>query len=102
VKVKINFSISFLSGLCNFRLPRIPNNLYDSTKILNIDEGAMLVDNSSKILQTKSVLQIQNARFIPVSLSRNMRFASNARLVFGLSKNARPRSACFKKQLSRF
>jgi len=48
--VKINSAISLLSELCNFMLLRVPNNTYDSTGMLNIDEGVVLVDNRLKIL----------------------------------------------------
>jgi len=51
VMVKINSAISLLSDLCNSRLSRVPNNPYDSTEMLNIDEGITRIDNSSKILQ---------------------------------------------------
>jgi len=62
----------------------------DSTGILNIDEGIAHVNNKSKILQKSSILQIQNERFTPASLSGNARSASNARPVFCLPQNARP------------
>ena len=38
-------AITLLSTLCNFRLPRVPNNPCDSTGMLNVDEGIVLVDN---------------------------------------------------------
>ena len=56
--------------------------------MLNIDEGIMHVDNKSKILQKPFVLQIQNARFTPASLSGNARSASNTSPVFHLPQNA--------------
>jgi len=73
--VKINPAITLLSKLCNSRLLRVPNNLYDSTRMLNVDEGVMLVNNRSKILQRQFVLQILNARSIP-------RFSQATRTVF--------------------
>jgi len=48
--MKIHFSIPLLSELCNFRLSRVPNNPYDSIRMLNIDKGTVLVDNRLKIL----------------------------------------------------
>jgi len=83
VMVKINLAITLLSKLYNFRLLRVFHNPYDSTEILNVDEGVVLVDNRLKILQRQSVLQIQNARFILKFLS------SNARTVL-LFQNASP------------
>ena len=47
---------------------RVPNNPFDSTGMLNVDEGVTLVDNRSKTLHTQSVLEIQNARFRPAFL----------------------------------
>ena len=46
--VKINPTTSFLF---NSRWPRVPSNPYDSTRMLNVDEGVAFVDNNSKILQ---------------------------------------------------
>ena len=83
--VKINPAITLLFELCNFMLPRVLNNPYRSTGMLNIDEGIVLVDNRLKILRRQSVLQIQNARFIPAFLSSNVRIAllfKNASLAF--------------------
>ena len=51
--------------------------------MLNVDEGVVFIDNRLKILQKQSVLQIQNARFIPAFL------LSNARTAF-LSQNMSP------------
>ena len=50
VMVKIHSAILLLSELCNFRLPRVPNNPCNSIGMLNVDEGIVLVDNGSKIL----------------------------------------------------
>ena len=50
VMVKINSAISLLSELCNFRLPMVSNNPCDSTRMLNVDEGVVPVEISSKIL----------------------------------------------------
>jgi len=83
--VKINPAITLLFELCNFMLPRVLNNPYRSTGMLNIDEGIVLVDNRLKILRRQSVLRIQNARFIPAFLSRNVRIAllfKNSSLAF--------------------
>ena len=41
--VKINLAIILLSKLCNFRLPRVLNNPCGLIRMLNVDEGAMLV-----------------------------------------------------------
>ena len=67
--VKIHSAIPLLFELCNFRLTRVFNNPCDSTGMLNVDEGVVLVDNKSKILQ------IQNVRFIPAFFSSNARTA---------------------------
>jgi len=80
--VKINYVV-LLSKPCNFRLRGISNNLYGLIGMLNIDEDIALVDNSLKILQRQSVLQIQNERLIPAFL------LSDSRIVF-LSQNASP------------
>ena len=88
--VKINFATLLLSKPCNFRLSGVPNNPCDSTGMLNIDEGVAHVDNKSKILQKSSILQIQNVRFIPASLSGKARSASNTRPAFYLPQNVRP------------
>jgi len=56
--VMINLTINLFSELCNFRLPRVPNNPCDSIEMLNVNEGVTLIDNRSKTLQTQSVLQI--------------------------------------------
>ena len=65
VTVKINSVVLLLSKPCNFRLWGISNNLYGLTGMLNVDEDVALVDNSLKILQRQSVLQIQNERLYP-------------------------------------
>ena len=52
VMVKIHSAIPILSELYNSRLLRVPKNSCDSTEMLNIDEGIVLVDNRLKILQT--------------------------------------------------
>ena len=65
--VKIN-SVVLLSKLCNSRLSGVSNNPCGLTGMMNVDEGDALIDNSMKILQKQSVLQIQNARFIPAFL----------------------------------
>jgi len=88
--VKINSVILLLSKFYNFRLPGFSNNPYDSTGMLNVDKGVAHVDNNLKIPQKPSVFQIQNARFTPMSLSGNVRFASNMRSAFHLPQNARP------------
>ena len=49
--VKINSTISLLSELCNYRLPKVPNSPCDSIGILNVNGGVILVDNRSRILQ---------------------------------------------------
>ena len=54
--VKINLAITLLSKLCNSALPGVPNGPCDLIRMLNIDEGFVLVDNTSKILQRQSVL----------------------------------------------
>ena len=89
VMVKINFAILLLSKLCNSMLPGVFNNPCDSTGTPNVDEGVIHVDRKSKILQKLSVLQIQNVKFTPASLSGNARSASNARLVSCLPQNTR-------------
>ena len=61
--MKINPTITLLSELYNFRLPRVPNNPCGSIKMVNVDVGIVLVNNRSKILQMQSVLQMQNMRF---------------------------------------
>ena len=71
--VKINPAITLLSELCNFRLPRIPSNPCGLIGMLNVNEGVMLVDSRLKILQKQSILQSQNARFIPAFLLSNAR-----------------------------
>ena len=96
VVVKINPAIALLSELCNYRLPKVLNNLCGSTGMLNVDEGIVLIDSKSKNLLKQSVLQIQNARFIPAFFIGNVRSASNARPTFNarpafcLPQNARP------------
>ena len=95
--VKTNSAVLLLSKLCNSRLSWVPNNLYGLSEMLNVDEGAAHVDNRLRKLQRQSVLQIQNARFIPAFLSSNVRnallfqnespaFFNNARS----ASNARP------------
>ena len=66
-------AILLLSQLCNFRLPGVSNNQCGLTGMLNSNEDAALVDNSSKMLQKQSVMQTQNARFIPAFLLSNAR-----------------------------
>jgi len=56
VMVKINPTIALLSELYNFRLPRVLSNPCGSIGMLNVNEGVVLVDNRSKILQRQSVL----------------------------------------------
>ena len=51
VMVKINSVIPLLSELYNSRFLRISDNPCDSTGMLNIDEGIILVDNILKFLQ---------------------------------------------------
>ena len=75
VTVKINFAVLLLSKLCIFRLSRLPNNPYNLIRMLNVDEGFVLVDNRLKILQCQSVLQIQSTGFIPAFLLNNARTA---------------------------
>ena len=81
--MKINSVILLLSKLCNFRLLGVPNNPCGLTGMLNINDGATLIDNSLKILQKQSVLQIKNTSFILAFL------LSNARPTF-LSQNVSP------------
>jgi len=72
--VKINPTITLLSEIYNSRLPRVHYNFCESTGMLNVDEGIMLIDNRLKILQRQSA-QIQNARFIAAFLSSSTRTA---------------------------
>ena len=90
VMVKINLTITLLSELYNSRLSRVLSNPCCSTGMPNVKEGVGHVDNKSKIMQRQSVLQIQNAKFIPAFLSGNARSASNTRPAFYLPQNMRP------------
>ena len=47
--VKTNPAITLLSGLCNFRLPGVPNNPSDSIRLLNIDKGIAFVKTSYRL-----------------------------------------------------
>ena len=106
VMAKINSTISLLSNLYYSRFSRVLNNPDNSIGMLNVNEGVVLVDNRSKILQKQTVLQIQNARFVPAFLSsntrtvflfknmspaflNNARSASSARPAFNLPQNVR-------------
>jgi len=71
--MKTHAAISLRSRLYNFRLPGILNSPWDSIGTLNVDEGVVLIDNKSKILQLQSILQIQNMRLRPAFLWNNMR-----------------------------
>jgi len=89
--MKINSAV--LSKPYNFRLSGVPNNFYSLIGMLNINEDVALVDNSSKILQRKYVLQIQNARLISAFLLSDARTTflspTRARVLTVLIREAR-------------
>ena len=82
--VKINSAVLLLlSKSYDSRLPGVPNNFYGLAGMLNVDDDAALIDNSSKMLKKQSILQTQNMRFALTFL------LSNARTVFS-SQNVSP------------
>jgi len=56
--VKINPTITLLSELCNSILLRVLDNPCGLIRMLNVNEGVVLVHNRLKILQGQSVMQI--------------------------------------------
>ena len=90
--MKLYPAITLLSKLCRFRLSRVPNNLYDSTEMLNVDEGVTHTSTINwRFYRSNLFCRFRTRGSYSCFLSGNARSASNAKAAFHLPLNRKAR-----------